>query len=258
MTRRLTIGVLTLNEESRIAACLQSAAFADELIVVDSGSTDRTVEIARAHGATVHLHADWKGFAVQRNRLLQHATGDYLFFVDADEVISPELRDEVQAVVRSGVPGSWTVRWRVVAFGRELRHFRGQAPVQRLFRRDQLQGFTGLVHETPTFTQPDLPRADLRGPLLHHSRETIYGSLKKLAQYVALGAEKRRAAGKAGGIMVGLLMSSVLFLRLYVVKGAFLDGGPGFLFCYFIAQEIFLRYVATRYDDQAHAPHVGR
>lgn len=248
---RLTIGVLTFNEEPRIVACLQSAAFADELIVVDSGSSDRTVEIARAHGAMVYEYADWQGFAVQRNRLLQHISGDYIFFVDADEEVSSALRAEVEAVVRSGQPGRWTVRWRVISFGRELRYFRGQAPVQRLFRRDMLVEFTGAVHEVPVFTRANVPRFHLSGPLLHRSRETVHDSLKKLTQYVMLGAAKRYTAGKYSSILTGGVTSVLLFIRLYLFKGAFLGGGPGFLHCFFIALECFLRHVAARYDQGA-------
>ena len=93
----LTVAVLTLNEEKRIRACLQSASFADQLLVVDSGSTDATVQIAKEMGAEVYVYPDWQGFAVQRNRLLKHATGDYIFFLDADEEMSPDFQKEVQA-----------------------------------------------------------------------------------------------------------------------------------------------------------------
>ena len=99
---RLTVAILTLNEEKRIAQCIRSAAFADQILVADSGSKDHTCEIAQSLGAEVHLYPDWQGFAVQRNRLLAHATGDYIFFLDADEEFTPELVKEVQAAVASG------------------------------------------------------------------------------------------------------------------------------------------------------------
>jgi glycosyltransferase involved in cell wall biosynthesis len=255
---RLTIGVLTLNEERRLPACLRSTAFADEVIVVDSGSTDRTLAIAREFGAEVHVHADWQGFAAQRNRLLRHATGDYVFFVDADEQVSPALRAEVEAVVRSGARGVWTVRWRVVAFGRELRHFGGQAAIRRLFRRDQLIEFTGIVHEHAELRDPRAPERHLRGPLLHHSRETVHASLRKLTQYAMLGAAKRFAAGKRGGVLRGCVSATTIFCRLYLVRRAFLDGGPGFLFCFFIALECFFRYAALAYDREHLAADVRR
>ena len=122
----LTVAVLTHNEARRIEACLRSAAFADRLVVVDSGSTDDTIERARAIGAEVFVHADWQGFAVQRMRQLAYANTDYVFFLDADEVMSSAFQQELQAIVRSGSTAVWQIRWRMVAYGRELRYLRAQ------------------------------------------------------------------------------------------------------------------------------------
>ncbi|KAF1050317.1 glycosyltransferase family 2 protein [Xylophilus sp.] len=245
---RLTIGVLTLNEERHIEACLKSAAFADEIIVVDSGSTDRTVAIAEGLGAQVHTHADWQGFAEQRNRLLRHATGDYVFFVDADEQVTDALRHSVQAAVASGAQAVWTIRWSVVAYGRELRWFLGQAPIERMFPRARLAGFTGVVHERAELPGDPLPRRALAGRLRHFSRESVRDSLYKLAQYSMLGAAKRAEAGKRGGIWRGIASGTAIFIRLYILRLGFLGGGPGFLFCFFIALECFFRYAALHYD----------
>ncbi|WHZ09795.1 MAG: Glycosyltransferases involved in cell wall biogenesis [Burkholderiaceae bacterium] len=255
---RLTIAVLTKNEAARIARCLRSAAFANELIVVDSGSSDDTVALARSLGAQVFVHADWQGFAVQRNRLLSHASGDYIFFLDADEEITPALREELQDAVRSGFDGVGCVRWRVVAFGRELRHFRSQAPVERLFRRAQLQRFDGAVHERALLAGEPLPRTVFGAPLKHYSRDSVHSSLEKLTQYAMLGAAKRARAGKRGGVLVGIAYGASVFVRLYVFKLGFLGGGPGFLFCYFIALECFFRCAAQHYDSAALSNTIGR
>ena len=150
----LTVAVLTLNEAHRIEACLQSAAFADQLLVVDSGSTDDTVAIAQRLGAEAHSYPDWKGFAVQRNRLLAHARGDYIFFLDADEVMTPAFAQELQAIVRSGAQAVWTIRWRMVAYGHELRYFRSQSQIERLFVRAMVLEFTGVVHEQAELLPP--------------------------------------------------------------------------------------------------------
>jgi glycosyltransferase involved in cell wall biosynthesis len=255
---RLTIAVLTKNEAARIERCLRSAAFADELIVVDSGSSDDTVARARGLGAQVFVHADWQGFAVQRNRLLAHAGGDCIFFLDADEEITLALQSELQDAVRSGFQGVGCVRWRVVAFGRELRHFRSQAPVERLFRRTALQRFDGAVHERALLAGEPLPRRVFDAPLLHYSRDSVRSSLEKLTQYAMLGAAKRQQAGKPGGVLIGLGYGASVFLRLYVFKLGFLGGAPGFLFCWFIALECFLRCAAQRYDGANLSDSVGR
>lgn len=246
----LSIGILTLNEERRIAGCLRSAAFADEVVVVDSGSTDRTIELAQGMGAKVYVHADWQGFAVQRNRLLAHASSDYIFFLDADEEITAELQVQLLDAVASGQNAVWRIQWRIVAFGRELKYFRSRTTVERLFRRDALTAFEGVVHEQALLRGEPLPRHILRAKLRHYVRDSVRGSLEKLTQYAMLGAAKRARAGKRGGILRGMASSSSMFVRLYVFQLGFLGGGAGFLYCYLIALEYFFRYVALDYDRE--------
>jgi glycosyltransferase involved in cell wall biosynthesis len=244
----LTIAVLTKNEAHRISNCLRSAAFADQRIVVDSGSTDNTRDLALAEGAEVFNYPDWQGFGVQRNRLLQHAHCDYIFFLDADEVITPELRIELQAAVKSGLAAVWTIQWRIVAFGKELRHLRSPARVERLFRRDMLREYSGVVHEHAILATEPTPRHVLSAPLLHYSRDTVYGSLEKLTQYTMLSAAKRAEKGSCGGVVRGLTSGTSMFLRLYIGKLGFLCGAAGFLYCFVVGLEGFFRYAALEYD----------
>ncbi len=248
----LTVAVLTHNEAHRIEACLKSAAFADQLLVVDSGSTDGTVAIAERLGAEVHSHPDWQGFAVQRNRLLAHARGDYIFFLDADEVMTPAFAEELKAIVRSGERAVWSIRWRMVAYGHELRYFRAQSQIERLFVRSMVAQYTGVVHEQaelhPEPGGAAVPRRLIRARLLHYSRTTVRGSLEKLTQYVMLGAAKRAEDGKRGGVVRGLASGTSMFVRLYFFRLGFLCGGAGFLYCFFVALEGFFRYAALHYD----------
>lgn len=247
----LTIAILTRNEALHIASCLHSAAFADQIVVVDSGSTDNTREIALAEGAEVFNYPDWQGFAIQRNRLLQHVRSDYVFFLDADELITPELQEELQAAVHSGQRAVWKVQWRMVAFQHELKYFHSEAKIERLFRRDMLREFTGVVHEQAVLDIEPTPRVLLTGRLLHYSRETVRGSLEKLTQYAMLGAAKRAEKGKHGGVLRGLLSGSSMFLRLYIGQRGFLCGGPGFLYCFMVGLEGFFRYAALAYDHDS-------
>jgi glycosyltransferase involved in cell wall biosynthesis len=249
LSHRPTLGVvvLTLNEAQRIEACLRSAAFADQIVVIDSGSTDDTRERALGLGAQVQLHADWQGFGVQRTRALAHLHTDYVFFLDADEEITSALQAEIVQAVASGDDAVWRVWWDEMAFGRALTRMKPRGGIQRLFRRATLERFEGVVHEAPVLRHA-VPVKTFRQRLLHHSRTTVYGSLRKLAQYVQLGAAKRGAQGKKGGVWRGLVMGSVVFLRVYVFQRAFLCGGPGFLYSQFIALETFFRYAALRYD----------
>jgi glycosyltransferase involved in cell wall biosynthesis len=246
---RLTVAILTLNEGKRLAACIRSAHFADEIVVVDGGSSDDTVDIAQSMGAQVHVYKDWQGFAAQRDRLLRHATGDYIFFLDADEEFTAELEAELKAVMARGDKSVWELRWIQVAFGKPLTRMRSSGSVQRLFWRADIERFDGVVHEHAVLrVERELRRFQHR--LLHHSRETIHGSLLKLAQYSQLGAVKRARAGKSGGVGRGLLAGTFVFLRLYVFQRGFLCGPQGFLYCLLSGLESFFRYVALEYDRE--------
>lgn len=245
---QLTVAILTLNEAKRITACIRSAQFADQVLVIDGGSTDGTAELARGLGAEVHSYPDWQGFAAQRNRQIAHARGEFILFLDADEEITPALRDELQAVLARREPVVWSVGWTQVAFGQTLHRMRSTVSVQRLFQRANLLRFEGVVHEHPVLQTPQ-PVRKLRHRLLHHSRETIYGSLLKLAQYAQLGAVKRAQLGKTGGVLRGLLSGGACFFRLYLLQLGVLCGAPGFLYCLFVSLESFFRYAALRYDQ---------
>lgn len=245
---RLTIGILTMNEERRIAACIDSAAFADQIIVVDSGSTDTTVEIAKAKGAEVYVYADWQGFAVQRNRILRHTTGDWVFFLDADEEVTPALAQEIRSIVDANQQGVWEVAWEQIAYGQSLGRMRSSGGIPRLFPREQIVQFEGVVHEGAKLKTPTLPVKLMRNRLPHYSRETIYGSLQKLAQYVQLGAYKRLQAGKRGGVFRGMGSAFANFIRLYIFHRGFLCGRAGFLHSFLVSLECFFRYVALEID----------
>lgn len=248
-SRSLCIAVLTLNEARHIEACLQSAGFADQLLVIDSGSSDETCTIAQRMGAEVQVHADWLGFGEQRNRALTHCRCDTIFFLDADERISPALQAEIETAVRSDDDAVWEVIWLEVAFGHALTAMRNTRGVARMFRRVSIERFEGSVHERPVMQgqrRPPVRRFQTR--LEHHSRETVHASLRKLTQYAMLGAAKREGLGQRGGIWRGLASATAIFWRVYVRGRGFMCGGPGFLFCYLLAQECFFRYVALKYD----------
>jgi glycosyltransferase involved in cell wall biosynthesis len=246
--RGLAVVVLALNEAHRLPACLRSARFAEQLIVIDAGSTDDTVAVARASGARVEVHDDWQGFAAQRTRALAYCKdASYIFFLDADEEITPELQAEIAAAVASGEQAAWKVTWLQVAFGRSLRGMSRSSGQPRLLHTACLQGFDGVVHERARLA-PGTPVHRLRNKLPHYSYDTVHDGLKKLTQYSMLGASKRASWGQRGGILRGMASAMAFFLRLYLLQGGILCGGPGFLYCYLLAQECFFRYAALKYD----------
>jgi glycosyltransferase involved in cell wall biosynthesis len=255
---RLTISILAKNESANIQRCIRSAAFADEVVVIDNGSNDDTVAMAHACGAHVYIYADWKGFAEQRNLQVRHAKGEYLLLLDADEEIMPLLRDEILAVISEGgeaVRGLLTME---VAFGKELAYAAPRKAGYRFFKRNLLQGFEGVVHEKPIFTRNIIYGGFFKHKVKHFSRPTVRGSLQKLAQYAMLGASKRSGAKKVGGVLRGLLSGGASFIQTYIFKRGFTGGGAGFLFCLFIALEAFFRYAALYYDQPKSTEHAER
>lgn len=245
--RSLCVGVLTHNESSRIDRCLASARFADQIVVVDSGSTDDTVVRARANGAEVYEHPDWQGFGEQRTRLLQHVKCDWIFFLDADEVITDALREEIRSALEQP-PAVWSLGWEQVAFGHRLSRMGSTGTVRRLFPLQWIERFEGEVHEQAVLTPKDPPIQRFRHRLLHYSMETVHSSLRKLSQYAQLGGAKRRRRGRASGIVLGLIASGLVFLRLYLLQRGFLHGAAGFLYCHIRAQEVLFRHAAAAYD----------
>lgn len=244
----LCIGILTLNEEKRITQCIRSAHFADQILVIDSGSQDQTQVLARAAGAQVFDYPDWQGFAEQRNRLLKHCSCDFIFFLDADEEITPALEMEILQVLNQPGDAIWEVMWDQVAFGKSLSRMKTTGGVQRMFRAASIDHFEGVVHEGAKMKVAKLPVHTFKARLLHHSRETIYGSIQKLAQYAQLGAAKRAQKGKTGGVLRGFASGLTSFIQLYIFRRGFLCGPEGFLYCLFVALEAFFRYAMLRYD----------
>ena len=248
---QLSIGIMTFNEEANIRQCLESADFADQVIVVDSGSTDKTVEIAQLMKTEVFIESDWQGFGEQRNRILKRVKHPHVFFLDADEVISETLKNELIQAIKSNTERVWEVTCTEVAYGKTLKYMKATKGMPRLFETDNLLGFEGIVHEKPILKNADKTIECFRGRLMHHSRPSIIRSLEKLSLYAKLGAQKRLQAGKRGGLLRGGLSASASFFKFYILRRGFTGGAQGFLFCFFLALECFFRYVAMTYDHDA-------
>lgn len=249
----VAVVVIALNEATRIANCLKSASFADEIVLIDAGSSDYTVRIAEQQRARVHVHADWQGFGVQRTRALAHVQSDYVFWLDADEVVTPMLAQQIVACltrVRDGQSiDAACMRWQPFAYGRMLRFYRERQWNLRLIRRALLAGYDGVVHEAPVWRSGQAPEAvRLSGRIEHHTRESVASALAKVRQYAVLGARKRREAGRHGGVLRGLAAATRVFVLHYLVRLACLSGGAGFLYAQSLAHEAFFKYAILGYD----------
>lgn len=243
----LSVIIITRNERDNIAACLRSVAFADEWVVVDSGSTDGTQDLARSLGAQVVERLDWAGFGTQKNRALDLARGEWVLSLDADERVSEALAERIQSVVRRD-PGEAAPAAEGFELSR-LSRFCGQwmrhgdwypDRVLRLFRRECGRFSDDLVHERLLVTGRI---ARLPGDLLHETMPTLDDALDKMNRYTTGRARDKLRAGRRGGLGAGLGHGLWAFIRSFVVRRGFLDGRLGFVLALYIAEGTYYRYL---------------
>lgn len=241
-TPSLSVILITRNEAANIAACLESVAFADEWIVVDSGSSDATVEIARGLGAQVSVVPDWPGFGAQKNRALARATGRWVFSIDADERVTPELAASIRQVLAAEGDAAGFELSRLSNFcGQWMRHGDWYPDrVLRLFRREAGRFSDDRVHER-LIVDGRIDR--LSGELLHHSMPTLDSAIDKLNRYSSGRAADKVAAGARGGLGAALSHGLWAFVRCYILHRGFLDGRLGFVLAVYVAENTYYRYL---------------
>jgi glycosyltransferase involved in cell wall biosynthesis len=248
----LSLVVITRDAGAQLAACLDSVRFAAETLVVDSGSRDDTVEIARARGARV-VEQPWLGFGAQRRHAVEAAAHDWVLCLDADERLSPELASAIGAALREPGHVAFKMARRNRFFGRWLRHGEGYPDwTIRLFDRRRARWTDDVVHE---HVVADGPVGRLEGDLLHASAESLDAYLAKQNRYSTLQAEAMHARGERAGLARMALSPFARFLRFYVVKLGFLDGAAGFAHIAIGAFASFLKYAKLRaLNARAEAP----
>jgi len=236
----LSVVIIARNEERAIEACLASVAWADERIVLDGGSTDATVEKARALGARVEEAYDWPGFGPQKNRAIDLASGDWVLSLDADETVSPELRAEIEAVITFPTANAFRIPRASRYCGRVLRHG-GWWPdyVTRLFRRGSARFSDDLVHER---LLTDGAVETLHSPLQHDTYTSLEEAIGKANRYSTLGAEQSYVRGESASLWGATGHGLWAFFRTYILRRSFLDGGQGLLLAVTNAHATFYRY----------------
>jgi glycosyltransferase involved in cell wall biosynthesis len=238
----LSVIIITKNEAADIRACLESVAWADEVIVVDSASTDTTADICREMNARVHVIQDWPGFGPQKNRALSHATQEWVLSLDADERVTPELRREMEAVMReAGAAEAYDIPRLSSYCGKFMRHS-GWYPdyVTRLFRRGRARFSDDLVHERLVV---DGKTARLQRELLHYAFDGMEEVLRKMDQYSTAGAQRMHAQGRKASLAGAVLRGCWSFVRTYFLRLGFLDGREGFMLAVSNAEGTYYRYI---------------
>jgi len=239
---KLSVVVITKDEEAAIGRCLDSVRWADEIVVLDSGSTDRTVEIAREHGARVEVSADWPGFGPQKNRALALAGGEWVLSLDADEWVPEDLAAEIRAAIAAPDGHVGFELPRSSSFcGREMRHS-GWWPdhILRLFRRDAARFSEDIVHERVLL---DGRVGRLTRPLRHESFVSLHEVVDKMNRYSTAGAQMRVMRGKGGSVGAAVARGLWAFVRTYVLRAGFLDGREGFVLAVANAEGTYYRYL---------------
>ena len=244
----LSAVLITLNAASQLEACLASLAFADEIVVVDSGSTDATMEIARRHGARV-ITKEWLGFGAQKQFAVEQAAHDWVLCLDADERVTPILQASIAKTLGtqpSPAHATWRMARANVFMGRVLRHGEGYPDWNlRLFDRRRARWSDDPVHENVA-PSPGTTVGALGGDLTHESSETLAAYLAKQNRYTDLQAARLFEQGQRASALRIVLAPLVRFIKFYVFRLGFLDGVPGLVHILIGCQNSMLKYAKLR------------
>ena len=241
---KITATIITLNEERNIVRAIESLPCADEILVVDSGSTDRTIELAEKQGVRV-IEAGWLGYAAQKNWAAQQASFDWILSLDADEAVSQALEAEIMSLKKSGVRHDAYTMPRLARYlGRWIYHS-GWYPDRkvRLYHRDKAEWVGEFVHES---VQAGGRMGHLEGNILHFTCDSLSEHLRTLDRYTTLAAQEIAARKMKVPLWRLILDPAWTFVKTYFVRRGFLDGFEGLTIAYMAAFYTFLKYSKAR------------
>ena len=235
----LSAVLITRNAAAVLAPCLESLAFADEIVVVDSGSSDGTAEIAKRYGARL-VQKEWLGFGRQKQYAVDQARHDWVLCLDADETVSPQLAASIQAALAAPVSPVYRMPRRNRFLGRWLSHGEGYPDWSpRLFNRMNARWSDDLVHEKVLYA---VTPGTLQGDLMHDSSDDLAAYLERQNRYTTLAARQAYELGRSAGFFHILMSPVVRFLKFYVFRLGFLDGMPGLLHISIGCMNSYLKY----------------
>lgn len=236
--------IITRDEADRIRGCLESVrGLADEIIVLDAASSDRTVDICREYTDEVFVTADWPGWGVQKQRALEKATCEWVLRIDADERLSEQLRAEIATLMsREHIEETaFRIRWSTYVFGRYLTHGECGVGHLHLFKREGAS-FRSIVHEEIVPVPGRIGR--LEGRLLHHAHRDYRHLLTKLADYACYAADEAASSGKRGSVPRAFARAHWRFFKAYILRRGFLDGWRGLVLARVYSQYVFNKHAA--------------
>lgn len=233
--------LIVKNEAHHLRECLDTLTWVDEIVVLDAGSQDDTCAIAREYTDNVSADTNWQGFGIQRQRAQARASHEWILMVDADERVTPELRDSILHAVQQ-VPAVYSASRLSWCFGRFIRHS-GWYPdrVLRLYPNAKAGYNAALVHEKLVVPE-ELAVKRLSGDLLHYTYRDLRHYLEKSAHYAQAWAEQSAAQGKTATLGSGVTHGLACFIKMYLLKAGFMDGKQGFLLALLSAHSTFNKY----------------
>ncbi len=239
----LSIVLIVKDESENIVSCLESANFADEIVVVDAGSQDDTLELAAKYTDKIFVEPEWPGYGVQRQRAQGYATSEWILMLDADERITPELQQSITRIVKDNEQNCVYDTARLShCFGRYIRHS-GWYPdyVTRLYPRAKAAYNASMVHEKLEYPA-ELSVKKLTGDLLHYTYRDMNHYLVKSAGYAEAWSKQRYEQGKRATLLQGALHAVGCFVRMYILRAGFLDGRQGLLLAFLSSHSTFVKY----------------
>ena len=242
---KLSVGIITFNEENRIGKTLDSVrGIADEIIVVDSGSNDRTVEIALAKGAKVFVEK-WKGYGPQKNSVLKKCKGEWILLIDADEVISPQLKAKIKSIINNENPSGdvYKIKLRNIAFKKEIKFGGWDDYVIRLWKNGKVKINSREVHEQ---YQTDSQIKKIKEMIIHYTYDSIEEFLEKLNRYTSQSAKEYIKKGKNPSFIKIYSKMLFRFIKMYILQLGFLDGYEGYLLAKYSSIYTMTKYTKLR------------
>jgi len=232
MRNKLSVVIISKNEEKFIADAVESALFANEVLVLDSGSTDNTCTIAQEHGAKV-LHQDWLGFGMQKNKAVELASNDWVFVLDSDERITLELQSELLSILKNPIASGYYVARLNKFFGKNIRHC-GLYPDYsiRLFNKEKGKFNDVTVHES---VQMNGDTGKLKNHMIHLAFDTVEEFSNKQKKYAELSQKKKN--------LIKAFISPIwTFVKIYIFRLGFVEGWHGFIIAKVYAKYTFWKY----------------
>ena len=245
--KKLSVCIICKNEESTIENCLESVKWADEIVIVDSGSTDKTLEIAKKYTDKIFIRDDWEGFGEQRRRAEKLATNDWLFAIDCDEVVTPELQQEILKTL-SFIEDKQVISVNsLTKFCGKYIYHSGWHPdrIVRIYNKNITGYNTSLVHEA--VEKKGLERLNMQGKLLHHQYEDLFPYINKRNKYAMFGADQILRKNKKSSLTKALSSAIFAFIRHYFLRLGFLDGKAGLIISIIQSQYSFNKYIFAYY-----------